>query len=239
VDGRPYGVDVIIPVRYDEEAEARLGKSDLHELIPAAQQKFMDGILAAEGVPELPPDECARVHAEIANGYGGIARGSQVAAMLALGAAGVWCGTVWLGTRESELTPFAKSALFNARTEDAVRRRCRTGKTVRMLKSKLSEAWEQPGAPPYLQAPLQGILFNEITARVLRAERADLLSIPAGAGGRQPDGGDQRARGDVRDEARTGRCDGAYLRHRPRRGIALVSRSTDEPRRPEEPPAHG
>ncbi len=92
----------------------------------------------------------------------------------------MWCGTVWLGTRESELTPFAKSAIFTARTEDAVRRRCRTGKTVRMLRSKLSEAWEQPGAPPYLQAPLQGILFNEITARVMRAERAELLSIPAG-----------------------------------------------------------
>jgi NAD(P)H-dependent flavin oxidoreductase YrpB (nitropropane dioxygenase family) len=111
---------------------------------------------------------------------GGISRGSQVAAMLALGAEGAWCGTVWLGTQESELTPFAKSAMFAARTEDAVRRRCRTGKTVRMLKSKLSEVWKEPGAPPYLQAPLQGILFNEITARVMRAERADLLSIPAG-----------------------------------------------------------
>lgn len=283
VDGRAYGVDVIIPVRYSAAAEAQLGKSDLHALIPPEQQKFMDDILAAEGVPELPPDERARVHAEIVNGYGGmtpdgarrlldvilrhkqvqlvvsalgapppdvvkrlkdndimvgalcgkphqaqrhlqagveviiaqgteagghtgdiatlvlvpqvidaienavpvlaaggISRGSQVAAMLTLGAEGVWCGTVWLGTQESELTPFAKSAIFAARTEDAVRRRCRTGKTVRMLKSKLSEVWEEPGAPPYLQAPLQGILFNEITARVQRAERADLLSIPAG-----------------------------------------------------------
>ena len=33
---------------------------------------------------------------------GGITRGSQIAAALALGAQGVWCGTIWLGTRESE-----------------------------------------------------------------------------------------------------------------------------------------
>ena len=66
---------------------------------------------------------------------GGIARGSQIAASLALGAQGVWCGTVWLGTRESELDPFEKEVLFETRTEDAVRRKARTGKTVRMIKS--------------------------------------------------------------------------------------------------------
>ncbi|MBT6983709.1 MAG: hypothetical protein HN956_05100 [Rhodospirillaceae bacterium] len=49
-----------------------------------------------------------------------------------------------------------------------------------MLKSKLSEAWEQPDAPDYLDPPLQGILFNEMTARVVRAERPDLYSFPAG-----------------------------------------------------------
>ncbi len=111
---------------------------------------------------------------------GGIAQGSQIAAALALGAQGVWCGTVWLGTRESELTPFEKQAMFAAKAEDAVRRRARTGKPVRMLKSKLSEAWEQPGAPAYLPTPLQGILYNQFQARVVRAERADLYSFPAG-----------------------------------------------------------
>ncbi len=111
---------------------------------------------------------------------GGIARGSQIVAALALGAQGVWCGTLWLGTRESELDPFEKEVLFEARAEDAVRRKARTGKTVRMLKSKLSEAWEQPGAPAYLPTPLQGILYNEAHARVVRAKRKDLYSFPAG-----------------------------------------------------------
>ena len=111
---------------------------------------------------------------------GGIAKGSQIVAALALGAQGVWCGTLWLGTRESELDPFEKEVLFEARAEDAVRRKARTGKTVRMLKSKLSEAWEQPGAPKYLPTPLQGILYNEAHARVVRAKRKDLYSFPAG-----------------------------------------------------------
>ena len=111
---------------------------------------------------------------------GGITRGSQIAASLALGAQGVWCGTIWLGTRESELDAFEKEAVFAARAEDAVRRRARTGKTVRMIKSKLSEAWEAPGAPAYLPTPLQGVLYNEAHARVVRAQRRDLYSFPVG-----------------------------------------------------------
>ena len=111
---------------------------------------------------------------------GGIARGSQIVAALALGAQGVWCGTLWLGTIESELEPFEREVLFAARAEDAVRRRARTGKPVRMIKSKLSEAWEAPGAPAYLPTPLQGILYNEAHARVVRAKRRDLYSFPAG-----------------------------------------------------------
>ena len=281
VDGRPYGVDVIIPTQYDKEAETTT--EDLEKLIPAEHRDFMNRILDQAGVPQLPPDERARVLREIVNGRGnmtpdgarrllrvalahdqvklvvsalgspppdvvaelrerkvmigamcgkgqhaarhkaagvqlivaqgteagghtgdiatmvlvpqvveacgdevavlaagGIAKGSQIAAALALGAQGVWCGTVWLGTRESELEPFEKEVLFAARAEDAVRRKARTGKTVRMIKSSLSEAWEQPGAPKYLPTPLQGILYNEAHARVVRAKRKDLYSFPAG-----------------------------------------------------------
>jgi NAD(P)H-dependent flavin oxidoreductase YrpB (nitropropane dioxygenase family) len=111
---------------------------------------------------------------------GGIAKGRQIVAALALGAQGVWCGTLWLATKESELNAFEKSVLFSSKTEDAVRRKARTGKHVRMIKSQLSEAWEQDGAPAYLPTPLQGILFNEAHARVVRAECKELFSFPAG-----------------------------------------------------------
>ena len=281
VDGRGYGVDVIIPSTYDAEAERAVG--DLDRLIPPAHRAFMERLLDAEGVPPLPPGERERIHREIIDGRGsmtpegarrlvevalahsqvkmivsalgapppdvvaemkrrgvvvgamcgkashaarqraagvelivaqgteagghtgdiatmvlvpqvvaacgrevpvlaagGITRGSQIAAALAMGAQGVWCGTVWLGTVESELDAFEKEAVFAARAEDAVRRRARTGKTVRMIKSKLSEAWEAPGAPDYLPTPLQGVLYNEAHARVVRAKRADLYSFPVG-----------------------------------------------------------
>jgi NAD(P)H-dependent flavin oxidoreductase YrpB (nitropropane dioxygenase family) len=111
---------------------------------------------------------------------GGISRGRQIAAALALGAQGVWCGTIWLGTRESELTPLEKEVLFAARTEDAVQRKWMTGKSVRMIRSKLSEAWERPGAPKHLLPPLQNTLYYLAKARIQRAKRADMLSIPAG-----------------------------------------------------------
>ncbi len=111
---------------------------------------------------------------------GGIARGSQIAASLALGAQGVWCGTIWLGTRESELDDFERRAVIATGTDGTVRRRARTGKTVRMIRSELSEAWERPGAPDYLPTPLQGVLYNEAHARVVRSRHRELYSFPVG-----------------------------------------------------------
>ncbi|HEY1969470.1 MAG TPA: nitronate monooxygenase [Pseudonocardia sp.] len=111
---------------------------------------------------------------------GGITHGSQIAASLAMGAQGVWCGTVWLGTRESELDDFERQVLFQTGSDGTVRRKARTGKTVRMIRSELSEAWERPGAPDYLPTPLQGVLYNEAHARVVRAHRKELYSFPVG-----------------------------------------------------------
>lgn len=111
---------------------------------------------------------------------GGIYHGSQIAAVQAMGAQGVWCGTIWLGTRESELDEFERQVLFETGPEDTVRRKARTGKTVRMVRSELSEAWETPDAPEFLPTPLQGILYNEAHERVIRARRKDLYSSPAG-----------------------------------------------------------
>jgi NAD(P)H-dependent flavin oxidoreductase YrpB (nitropropane dioxygenase family) len=111
---------------------------------------------------------------------GGIFHGSQVAACLAMGAQGVWCGTIWLGTRESELDDFEREVLASVGSDGTVRRRARTGKTVRMIRSELSEAWEQADAPPYLPTPLQGVLYNEAHARVVRARRPELYSFPVG-----------------------------------------------------------
>lgn len=111
---------------------------------------------------------------------GGISRGSQIAGMIAMGAEGVWCGTLWLGTRESDLLPFQKNVLFRARAEDAIQSLSRTGKPVRLLRSRWSDAWEQEHAPQPLPPPLQEVLVRMAVPRIDRAEREDFYTTPCG-----------------------------------------------------------
>jgi NAD(P)H-dependent flavin oxidoreductase YrpB (nitropropane dioxygenase family) len=113
---------------------------------------------------------------------GGIATGRQMAASLALGAAGVWCGSVWLTTRESETPPAVKERMLAASSEDTVRTRSFTGKPCRVLRSEWTRAWEAPDAPAPLPMPLQSMLSDRPRRRVEAvAERpgspaVDLLS---------------------------------------------------------------
>jgi len=97
---------------------------------------------------------------------GGIANGRQLAASLALGAAGVWCGSVWLTTRESETPPAVKERMLAASSEDTVRTRSFTGKPCRVLRSEWTSAWEAPGAPAPLPMPLQSMLSDRPRRRV-------------------------------------------------------------------------
>jgi NAD(P)H-dependent flavin oxidoreductase YrpB (nitropropane dioxygenase family) len=111
---------------------------------------------------------------------GGIGRGRQMAAALAMGAAGVWCGSIWLGTKQSDLLPEEKECLFAAKAEDAIQSKSRTGKPARVLKSKLTDAWEKPGAPPYLPMPLQTIVTMEARLRINRGRAKAYMSPPVG-----------------------------------------------------------
>ncbi len=111
---------------------------------------------------------------------GGVGRGRQLAAALALGAEGVWCGSVWLTTRESEVTPELRDRLLAARSEDTVRTKSFTGKPARFLKSAWTDAWEADGAPPALERPLQHFLRAPAFARIDRARSKDLVSSPVG-----------------------------------------------------------
>jgi NAD(P)H-dependent flavin oxidoreductase YrpB (nitropropane dioxygenase family) len=111
---------------------------------------------------------------------GGIGRGRQMAAALAMGCEGIWCGSIWLGTKQSDLTPEIKQRLYAAKAEDAVQSRSRTGKPCRMLKSALTEAWERPGAPKFLDMPWQTIVNTEPRLRIERARAMDFLTCPVG-----------------------------------------------------------
>jgi NAD(P)H-dependent flavin oxidoreductase YrpB (nitropropane dioxygenase family) len=284
VDGRPYGVDVVMPMK---EMEGIAG-SNLAAHVPEAHRRFVEDVLARFGVPPLPKDEArpsainawmhefaraqvdvalrhpvkllanalgspprdviaeahargvrvaalagkaehARSHAEagvdviVAQGHeagghtgevttmvlvpevvaavgdrpvlaaGGIGTGAQVAAALALGAEGVWLGSVWLTTEEYRLEPKQPSGysvvtekLLAATSSDTVRSRVVSGKPARMLKTAWTEAWEDregkrgTPSPGTLPMPLQGILVADAEARIRHAQSKELLGVPVG-----------------------------------------------------------
>ncbi|HEY9556400.1 MAG TPA: nitronate monooxygenase family protein [Acidimicrobiales bacterium] len=267
VGGKPYGIDLLLPQKYEGADEGGLDRDALRQLLPAEQQAFVDDIMARYQVPELddeqreavsrlggmnvspkgyeplldvafdhpirliasalgPPPaalverahaadvlvaalagtkEHAIRHTEIGvdivvaqgtegGGHtgevatmvlvpevvdavaptpvlaaGGIGNGRQVAAAMALGAQGVWCGSVWLTTEEAETQPVIKEKYLAARSKDTVRSRSITGKPARMLKTRWTEEWERAEGPGPLGMPLQPLLVSEAQARINRA----------------------------------------------------------------------
>jgi NAD(P)H-dependent flavin oxidoreductase YrpB (nitropropane dioxygenase family) len=103
---------------------------------------------------------------------GGIASGRQMAAALALGAAGVWCGSVWLSSAEDVANQAIKDKFLQATSSDTVRSPTRTGKPARQLRSAWHEEWERPGSPAPLPMPLQPMLVNEAWQRIDAAAQA-------------------------------------------------------------------
>jgi NAD(P)H-dependent flavin oxidoreductase YrpB (nitropropane dioxygenase family) len=279
VDGMPYGVDFAMPVKYVGQGGGDEAKYDnLHDLIPAEHQAFVDALLAEHGVPELPEDlargkvkaaglgvdeegpgqvEVAlshpvslivnalgppppyvvqqahergvlvgglvgnRQHAErqvaqgtdiiVAQGTeagghcgdvstmvlvpevvdavgpdvpvlaaGGIGRGRQMAAALALGAQGVWTGSMWLTVAEADTNPTALENMLAATSRDTVRSRAMTGKPARQLRTAWTDAWERSDTPDPLPMPLQGIVHQEASRRFYRAGNRALSGFPVG-----------------------------------------------------------
>ena len=93
---------------------------------------------------------------------GGVTTGAHVAAAIVMGADGIWCGTIWQATNESETEMYQKQKLVDAVVEDAVKSRASTGKPVRQVRSRWTEAWAAPEAPDPLPMPLQPMLVAEI-----------------------------------------------------------------------------
>jgi NAD(P)H-dependent flavin oxidoreductase YrpB (nitropropane dioxygenase family) len=263
-DGKPYGVDVVMPAKYVGKDQGRMDPEALKEQVPAQHKRWLQDLLKQHGVPELsaegadytellgwddetgrrlvevslshprvklianalgapPADVIAHAHERgvlvaalvgsvhhamkqkeagvdiiIASGYeagghtgeittmvlvpqvvdavaplpvlaaGGIGSGRQMAASLMLGAQGVWCGSIWLTTQESELAASVVERLLAARSEDTVRSRCLSGKPARQLITAYTKAWESPECPGYLPMPLQGLLVAEAEHRIRR-----------------------------------------------------------------------
>lgn len=101
---------------------------------------------------------------------GGIMTGGQMAACMAMGAAGVWTGSVWLATNESETSTIFREKMIEASSRDAVRVRSRTGKPARQLRSAWTEAWERsPESPGALPMPLMTLVSEPALAAAQKA----------------------------------------------------------------------
>jgi NAD(P)H-dependent flavin oxidoreductase YrpB (nitropropane dioxygenase family) len=111
---------------------------------------------------------------------GGIADGRQMLAAMALGAQGVWTGSIWLLTTEADVSPEVTANLLAATSRDFVRSRAMTGKPARQLRTRWTEAWEREDAPGTLPMPLQGLLYGEAATRFSRVHAKEFAGSPAG-----------------------------------------------------------
>jgi NAD(P)H-dependent flavin oxidoreductase YrpB (nitropropane dioxygenase family) len=107
---------------------------------------------------------------------GGIMNGGQMAACMAMGAAGVWTGSAWLATVESETSEIFREKMIEASSRDAIRTKTRTGKPARQLRSAWTEAWERsPDSPGPLPMPLMSLISEAALASVERSAAAGNL----------------------------------------------------------------
>lgn len=120
---------------------------------------------------------------------GGIMTGRQMAACMAMGAAGAWTGSVWLATVEAETSEIFREKMIAASSRDAIRSKGRTGKPARQLRSVWTDAWDRaPESPGALPMPLQSVIsrdaFNSIdrAAAAGNAKARDLVSYFVGQG---------------------------------------------------------
>ncbi|MHB1785032.1 MAG: NAD(P)H-dependent flavin oxidoreductase [Acidimicrobiales bacterium] len=263
--GKPYGVDLLLPPKYEGSDGGGLDVNQVRGLLPEEHRAFLDEMLARYGIPVRPaaehfpsgiglnvsprgyeplldvafahsirliasalgpppPNLVERAHAAgiqvaalagtkqhalrhaaagvdliVAQGTeagghtgqvatmvlvpevvdavapvpvlaaGGIARGRQMAAAFALGAEGVWCGSVWLTTEEAETPPVVKEKFLAATSSDTVRSRSLTGKPARMLRTAWTDEWERADTPDPLGMPLQTALIAEPQFRIHQA----------------------------------------------------------------------
>lgn len=113
---------------------------------------------------------------------GGVTTGRHLAAALALGADGVWTGSLWLASRESDVNLPLKERLLEAETDDTVYSDCISGYTMRTTRCPWHDEWLGPGAPEVLKPPLQMLLSANYIQGSLDYQRKDLMTEAAGQG---------------------------------------------------------
>ncbi|HEY1559482.1 MAG TPA: nitronate monooxygenase family protein [Caulobacteraceae bacterium] len=163
------GVDILVV--QGSEAGGHCGEVSTLVLVP----EVIEAITPVRDVPVLAA--------------GGIMNGGQMAACMAMGAAGAWTGSVWLATAESETSEIFREKMIEASSRDAIRTRCRTGKPARQLRSAWTEAWDRdPASPGALPMPLMSLVSENALRSAERAAAAgndkarDLVTYFVGQG---------------------------------------------------------
>ncbi|MBP6813932.1 MAG: nitronate monooxygenase [Burkholderiaceae bacterium] len=113
---------------------------------------------------------------------GGVVTGRHLAASLALGAQGVWTGSIWLVAQEYGLNPIILRKLLGAGSEDTVITRSESGKTLRQIRSAWSDEWAAPDAPRPLAMPYQDILVGDLLGAIDDHEIEPLMHYAVGQG---------------------------------------------------------
>ncbi|WP_240704915.1 NAD(P)H-dependent flavin oxidoreductase [Croceicoccus sediminis] len=100
---------------------------------------------------------------------GGIMNGAQMAGCMAMGAAGVWTGSVWLATTDSETGDVFREKMIAASSRDTIRSKSRTGKPSRQLRSAWHDAWDGPESPGALPMPMMSMISLPAFAQIEKA----------------------------------------------------------------------
>ncbi len=152
----------------------------------------VDGIIAqgydaaghtgAVGTFSIVPEIAAMAGDTPVIAAGGVTTGRHLAAALCLGASGVWTGTLWLASRESDIDMIIKERLVESTTEDTSYSTSISGMTMRVLKCPWTDEWEKPEAPPVLPTPYQMLLSSDYIQASNDHRRPDLMTEAAGQG---------------------------------------------------------
>lgn len=173
----PPPADVIDRARAANVKVAALAGTTVHAVkhaeagadIIVAQGSEAGGHTGEVGTMVLVPEVVDAVSPVPVLAAGGIASGRHMAAAMALGAAGIWTGSVWLTTAEAETEPVVKQKFLAATSSDTVRSRSITGKPARMLRTPWTDEWEREDSPKPLPMPLQPLLVGAALNRINRS----------------------------------------------------------------------
>ncbi len=110
---------------------------------------------------------------------GGIGDGRGLAAALTLGACGIWCGSIFLGTKEANIPQYQKEVLVRSSEEDTVVSKALSGKPLRHIKNRWTEEFDASGLQA-LPMPYQGMVSGPIMAGATENNMAEIYAGIAG-----------------------------------------------------------